>query len=873
LNLPFLLHQNFIRATVLALSSVLMVTTSTQAHGQPQSVRATFTGTVKDPTNAIIPGAKVELTRGDGVLLATGVTDGSGRFGLAQPRPGDYTLTVTLDGFAKLTRPVHIGAGVTQAMVVILQLASVTTSVTVNAGDDLPLVSPENNQDAATVSADDMKNLPVFDADIVQTLSAFLSADVAGEGGPTLMIDGVESKTVGVAPSAIERVSINQDPYSAQYRQPGRGQVEIITRKVAEHYHGSASFTFRDSSLNAANYFATSKASDQRRIYEGYLTGPLPLLAKMGFLFSVTRKESDAYQQVVPVTLPVAMPAENVAATIRTTNLTMKVSHPYNEHHSAYLLYRFYDGSQQNQNVGGQVEATAGYSTHNLDMDLTYHDDLTISANKLNQFNLQFERNLDSTISAVRAPQVVVQGVATFGGAEADAYNTENNPNFSDIFSWTVAKGKPQEIKFGIQIPNLGRRIIEDKTNRDGTYTYASAAAYPATPSTFSIQQGQERFETLFVQPSAFFMDQVKMTPRLTVVPGLRYDFQNVFSGTKDGVEPHFSVAYVLDEKHGMVVRAGGAAYIRRVGANVGQQIARYQNAAERSLLITTNASACYPVATSCTQQTQPPSLFELAPGMQSPVQGYFGMSVERALTKKSTVTVGYEGLRGWHALRSIDINAPLPPFASAARPNPNYAQIAQLNSGGYQKSDALNVSWRGRVSDVFAGFLQYTYSHADSNTQWSTFFPENQYAPNAEWSRTDFDERQQVSMFGTFYPEKPVTLGVGFYANTPLPYTITTGTDAYQTGLFNARPAGVARNSVNGGGNEDVELRLGYTRKLHPRVKDDPAAIAMSVSTFNTLNHPNFTSYVGVVTSPEFGQPTAASSPRRIQLAVSYTF
>ncbi len=674
---------------------------------------------------------------------------------------------------------------------------------------------------------------------------------------------------------------MNQDPYSAQYRNPGRGQVEIVTKSTADHFHGEFSFNFRDNALNANNYFATTKPASQRRIYEGYLTGPVYGLSKSvvphtAFLFSLTRREAYNLEQVDAAVVPVPTPPQNVSTPQFGTNLTMKVSHDYNDHHSGYLLYRFNRTISHDLNIGGQTQQSAGFSTYNFDMDLTYHDDYTVSANKLNQFSLLFERNLDRTISSVHAPQIVVEGVATFNGGANDQYNTENNPNLSDIFSWTLSTHMPQQLKFGIQVPNQGRRILEDNTNRQGTYTFASLAAYRAgTPTAFSVQQGASRFQTVYSQPSAFFLDQIQLTPKLTVIPGLRYDYQDAIPQTKDGFEPHLSLAYVLDKEHGLVVRTGSAVYIRRVGVNVGQQIARYSNAAERNLLITSNLS--YPISPAV-EAAAPPSLFNYAAGVKAPVQAYYGISIERDITKKSTVTLGYNGYRGWHALRSLDVNAPLPPFASTARPDPRYAQKAVLDSGGYQKTDGMSLSYRGRVGNVVSGFLQYTWQHADADTQYSTFFPENQYAPNNEWSRIDSDQRQRLSLFATLYPDKPFTLGVGFYNNTPLPYTETTGTDDYHTGLFNARPAGVPRNSLSAGSFQDLQVRLGYTLKLAPLYKDTggkdtPQTVVFAISSFNTLNRVNFENYDGVVSSPQFMQPVTANAPRRLQLSASYSF
>jgi len=498
---------------------------------------AKVSGVVHDPTGALIPGATVEITRAGGSVIGSTTTDDGGHFQMAQPASGDYDLIVVRAGFSPLDQKLHVAKTPVAPLTLTLNLADVTTSVNVDAGQDIDVAAPENNNDVATVSANDMKTLPVFDGDIVATLSAFLDTGIAGEGGTTLIVDGVETSSVGVAASAIERVSINEDPYSAEYRQPGRGQVEVITKSAADHFHGSASFTYRNSALNGTNYFATTKPSEQRNLYEGYLTGPIKPLKNTAFLFSMSRKERDVYAQVLATTLPTVMPTVNVYTPTRTTEISMKVSRQYNDHHSAYVLYKFHDEGDVNDGVGGLVQETAGYAENDFDQDLTYHDDLSVSASILNQLDVHYERDYESVIDNVEAQQTIVEGVATFGSAQLDAVYTENNPTVNDMVTWSVGKRVPQTMKFGIQLPNLGRRIWEDRTNREGTYTYASEAAYSSgTASSFSIQQGQSRFQTLFAQPSGFFLDQMQLGKKLTVTPGVRYDFQNTLSNTKDGV-------------------------------------------------------------------------------------------------------------------------------------------------------------------------------------------------------------------------------------------------------------------------------------------------------------------------------------------------
>ena len=284
------------------------------------TIAATFTGQVQDATGAIVPNARIEIRRSNGAVVATTLSDGAGQFHLAQPPDGDYRLSIAVPGFEPLTRPLHVTHASLAPLTLTLKLASVSTNVTVNASADIDVASPDNNKDTPTITSDDMKTLPILDGDVVATLSAFLDAGVAGEGGTTLIVDGVEMKTAGVSPSAIERVSINQDPYSAQYRQPGKGQVEIITKSTADRFHGAFTFTFRDSVFNASNYYAKTKPPDQRRTYEGYLTGPIKPLTNTTFLFSANRREQSFTQQVNANTAPGITTAENVPAPATNTS-------------------------------------------------------------------------------------------------------------------------------------------------------------------------------------------------------------------------------------------------------------------------------------------------------------------------------------------------------------------------------------------------------------------------------------------------------------------------------------------------------------------------------------------------------------------------
>jgi len=97
----------------------------------PFVVRAdTITGTVKDPSGGVVPGARIEIT-GDGIsqpIIFT--TDESGKFAAMDLKPGQYSVRVTKDGFEPLVSAVELHG--TFDLQLKLVIAEQITSVTVS---------------------------------------------------------------------------------------------------------------------------------------------------------------------------------------------------------------------------------------------------------------------------------------------------------------------------------------------------------------------------------------------------------------------------------------------------------------------------------------------------------------------------------------------------------------------------------------------------------------------------------------------------------------------------------------------------------------------------------------------------------------------
>ncbi|MFZ0301976.1 MAG: TonB-dependent receptor [Terracidiphilus sp.] len=862
-------------------------------------------GVVAASNGDVIPNAEIDLVDPTGATIDKFQSADDGTFQVNAPHSGSYTLVVSANGFKTVQSPVTIAASAASAMStqaavklaaptrIVMAVASAATNIVVNAETSVDLTSTDENRDSSVLTASDLKSLPIFDNDFVSAMGAFLDSDDAATGGSGLMVDGVEANRVTVSASAVREVQINQDPYSARYYYPGRGQMEIITKSAANAYHGEANFYFRDSALNAQNALAPSKPFEQRRIYEGSTTGPIPHSKNSGFLISFNRAEEDLDSVVSASIVPTASNPSgafnaNVPAPTRDTEFSVRGSHQFGNN-SAYAQYSYQDWTGQNQGVGGESLAAAGYNSQYREDDFVAHVDSAMSATTLNQISLVAEHDGNRSQNVVEAPRVSLPGYFYSGSAQNDSYGTEYNARLSDIVTWTHGRNM---VKYGINVPHMGRRAFDDETNELGSYTFGPTLAadgvtvfettlqnYTANlPSAYSLNTGDTHFIYHQQEVGAFVQDQIKINSRLAINPGLRYDWQNFLAARRLGFSPRLSFAWVLDQDSKLIVRGGGGIYYDRFGGGPLLDLERYSNARRRSIVFSLNPASlpqtgCVPITDCMAVTSQPPNIVELEPDAKIPYQIHYGVSIERQLGEKATGTISIYSMRGIDMFRSVDINAPTPESNYTVRPNLEYGRIRQMQPAGYYAGNGFDISYRGRWNKYFSGFGRYTWSHYEANTGGMWWFPQNQYDPGDEWSDSNWDRRQRVGMYAIFNQKSLLNLSTGVFANTGSPWTILTGTDPYGDDLFNARPEGVARNTETGPGYVDMDVRWGHDFAITANKADEAPRLGFSASAYNVVNHVNGSGIDNVETSSSFGQITSVGAPRRIQLAMRFEF
>jgi carboxypeptidase family protein/TonB-dependent receptor-like protein len=828
--------------------------------GQP------VTGTVVDPTGAVLPTAQLELRTSTGALVAATSTDNAGAFRFDRAAPGRYDLRATFEGFQPTTVRVTVGTRAPAPVRLTLPLAGISQEVTVGNAPAEVRTDTASNLDASSVDANAIDKLPVFDQDILSTMSRFLDASAIGTNGTTLIVNGVEMNSLMVSASAIKQIKINQDPYSAEYPRPGRGRIEVVLKPGSQEYHGVGNFIFRDAAFDAKNAFAAEKPPEQRRVGEGFVGGPVGHSDKTSFSLSV-RAVADDLQAIVFAAGPTGAIQQNVAAPYRNILAAGTINHQRGDSTTMSLTLSYQDQSRHNQDVGGTTLPSAGTNWSFGEQSGTYTQQTIFKPTLLNQFRLFVGQEFEPTTSVSPVRKLVVLDAFTGGGAQGDQLRTEHHFTLTDMLTWSAGR---HTMKAGMNIPDWSRRRFDDNTNIGGTFYFSSLDTYNAgQPYSFIQQVGNGHVAFLEKVIGFFVQDEIRVSPRLSASLGLRYDWQNYFHDDNNfGPRGSFAFASTADGK--TVIRGGTGVFYDRSGPRPIQDLIRYNGVQQLKYVITDPGfPQPYPPGGIA---AQPPSVVQLAPDVQLPSTLQSSVTLERQLTKSTSASITYTNTRGFDQFLSRDVNAPPPPLY-LTRPDPTRGFVREIESAGKLVANSVQFTLRGQVTRVLNLSGQYTLSETKNNTSGINWVPPNAYDMSLEYAHADFDQRHRFDLLGSLNGGLWLNVGVALALYSGRPYSVTTGTDDFNTGIANARPAGVPRNSLTGPGYADLDLRWSRDLILNQTKKEAGPVLTLGVDAFNAFNRVNDTAYVGTLTSPFFGQAIAAQPARRLQFSVRTKF
>lgn len=284
-----------------------------------QTITGSVRGTVTDPSDAIVAGAKVTATNtATGVATST-ITNHSGLYNIQFLTIGQYTITATASGFnTTVIGPFRLQIDQIAKIDAKLQVGKIATTVNV-AASTAPILNTENATLGTTISSNTLQNIPLNGQNVnfatmfvpgavdptvgamggLQGSERDTSIGGGGQGAQAVpsfsgnrqqannyILDGVEinetlNNLIGYNPSpfSIQEMRVITGNADAEYGNVNGGEVVMVTKSGTNQFHGDGYEYFENQSLTANtwqnNFFHVKKGSYTQNQFGGAVGGPI----------------------------------------------------------------------------------------------------------------------------------------------------------------------------------------------------------------------------------------------------------------------------------------------------------------------------------------------------------------------------------------------------------------------------------------------------------------------------------------------------------------------------------------------------------------------------------------------------------------------
>jgi hypothetical protein len=343
-----------------ALLILMLASTAALLFAQTTADTGSIVGMVRDPSGALVVGARIAITEVRTGRVMELVSNSSGAFHSGGLIPGDYKTRITARGF----RPVEVASTVLVGNIA-------TANADLEIGNDNEVVEVKgsalrvNTEQPAVqgvLNEQQIENLPVNGRNFldlaqlepgVQIQDAanlgkdgYSSISFGGRFGRTarIEVDGIDisdeilGSTTTIPASAIQEFQLSQSNLDLATELTTSGAVNVTTRSGTNAVHGEAFGFFRDSSLAAALPAPPGLSEPfQRSQFGGRLGGPV---VKNKLFYFVDGERTLQHEQApVLVAAPFQRYSGSFNAPFRENNLMAKADYQFP--HSVHAFYRF----------------------------------------------------------------------------------------------------------------------------------------------------------------------------------------------------------------------------------------------------------------------------------------------------------------------------------------------------------------------------------------------------------------------------------------------------------------------------------------------------------------------------------------------------
>jgi hypothetical protein len=268
-----------------------------------QQSLGSFTGTITDPTGAVIPGVELTALEQSTGFTRRAISSRDGTYILPLLPPGTYQITAVKSGFERaVAGPAVLAVDQNQKIDLQLRIGSQNTTVTVEAAP--PVLDTQSAAVGTTVEQTKIAQLPFNGRQFLETTlftpgvvpgTQGSELNVSGRGGSinangmretmnTFLLDGMTDTSIAVGTfsatpplDAIQEFRMETGVYSAKFGTNAGAQVNMVTKSGTNKLHGSLYEYFRNASLDARNFFEPFVPAFNRNDYGATLGGPVSI--------------------------------------------------------------------------------------------------------------------------------------------------------------------------------------------------------------------------------------------------------------------------------------------------------------------------------------------------------------------------------------------------------------------------------------------------------------------------------------------------------------------------------------------------------------------------------------------------------------------
>lgn len=555
------------------------------APGFAQVTTGNITGRVTDTQDRVVPGASVTVRNKGTGASRTATTNDAGEYTVAELPPAKYDVTVEAKGFSKsLLQDFELNVGSKATQNFELKPGEVTATVQVSA--DTVAVETTKSEIGSVVTPTEVQNLPLLNRTFANLAIIIPEARPVSTFDPTkthvgtiafsggdgrqidVNVDGGDNKdnVVGsllqnFAYESIQEFQVAEHRWTAESGRSVGGVVNVISKSGTNNLHGSGFFNFRGRGLRAKDFLEKrdrlEKPDFNREEFGGSIGGRIK--KDKLFFFGAIEHFRERQNVLVPTTNFAqisAIPGVTAAPTIPTpyndTLLTVKIDNNISSKQSMNYRYSFQKNNSPNDQVAnpGDTDLTGGNTDDNKLHSFVVNHTYTLSPRKLNTFTFQFQSFENNILGITTNPNIVFPAVQTGANVNVPQQTKERKFQFRDDFSWQAGK---HNTKFGVNYIYTkltgffffganGYQIFffdNPLTVKNNLPSFNCPLSTPTTPVpctpqgfatpgavseiTFNTGAG-DTSQPPFHQLAFYFQDDYKVTPRLTLNLGLRWD-------------------------------------------------------------------------------------------------------------------------------------------------------------------------------------------------------------------------------------------------------------------------------------------------------------------------------------------------------------